>query len=330
MHRLVLLRLGEHMPVVSVIIPTYNRAHLVGQTIESALAQTFQDIEVLVIDDGSTDRTRDTVEGYAAKSGGRLTYIYQENQGLAGARNTGCRLAKGKYLGFLDSDDLWKPEKLAVQMPELEKDPQVGLVSSMAEVINADATQVIGLKPGRPPGITLREMITEGTHPPSTFLVRRIASESIGHFDAAIRSGIEDVDYCFRLSRKWKFVCLKDVLIQYRYHESNLSSEPVGTYTGYIQTYGKLLSDPSPEVPLPVAKRYLAKYHYLLGRSYARQKKASEALREFVAALRVWPMVGLVVLEGTQAWWRKAIGLIKPFCIVFGLSFVVLFSGKRS
>ena len=317
------------MPEVSVIIAAYNRAHLVGLTIESVLAQTYQDFEVAVVDDGSTDNTREVVARYEVLAGGKLRYIYQPNGGLSAARNTGCRMARGRYLAFLDADDLWKPGKLAKQVPVLEANPHVGLVSAMAEVINADGTQVLGIKPARPAGATLREMVTEGTQPPSSFLVRRNASESIGHFDPAITRGVEDVDYCFRLARRWKFICLPDVLIQYRCHDTNLSSEPVGTYRGYVQTYRKLLADPSPEVPVGAARRLLAKYHYLLGCAYARQRAFRDALRELCASVRAYPFVGLLFVEGPHAWWRSGVGVVKPYLAVCGTGLAALVCGRK-
>ena len=102
--------------LVSVVIPTYNYAHFVTGAVESALAQTYPDREVIVVDDGSTDDTRDRLAPFE----GRIRYIHQENQGLSAARNTGIRAARGALVAFLDSDDLWHPEKLAVQARYLE------------------------------------------------------------------------------------------------------------------------------------------------------------------------------------------------------------------
>ena len=93
-------------PKVTVVIPTYNRAHLIKDAVESVLNQTYQDFELIVIDDGSTDNTREVLAVYKDK----LTYIYQENQGRSSARNHGIELAQGEYIAFLDSDDVWFPD----------------------------------------------------------------------------------------------------------------------------------------------------------------------------------------------------------------------------
>ncbi len=305
-------------PNVSVIIPTYNRADLIVEAIHSVLAQTYQDLELIVVDDGSTDGTREAVAPYVQRSNGRVRYVYQENQGLSAARNTGCRLARGQYLAFLDSDDLWKPEKLAVQVPVLDADPTVGLVSSMAETIDARNTRVLGRKPKHPAGTTLREMVTQGTQPPSSFVVRREAIEGIGCFDPEIRRGFEDVDLCFRLARRWKFVCLNDVLIRYRMHESNLTWDPIGTYEGCVQTYRKLLAAPGGGIPRVAARRMLAKYRYLLGATLRRRGALRQARAELTEAFRLWPFVGWM-LGDAEPLWRRALNLTTSYGIAASL-----------
>ena len=111
----------EKEPVtVSIIIPAYNQAHYLGAAIASALGQSYGDVEVIVVDDGSTDNTREVVEQIGDP---RLRYVYQENQGLSAARNTGIRHARGAYLSYLDSDDLFLPEKVALLLRSWRSDP---------------------------------------------------------------------------------------------------------------------------------------------------------------------------------------------------------------
>ena len=115
------------MPRVSVIIPTYNRANMVGDAVQSVLEQSYADWELIVVDDGSQDNTRDVLADY---SDPRIRYIYQENRKLPGARNTGIRAGTGEYVAFLDSDDLFTPGKLERQVAVLDRSPDVGLVAS--------------------------------------------------------------------------------------------------------------------------------------------------------------------------------------------------------
>src|SRR3990170_2838516 len=112
------------MPKVSVIIPTYNREKYIVETLQSVFAQTFTDYEVIVIDDGSTDNTADVLRPYLD----RIVYIRKPNGGQGSARNVGIKVAKGEYIAFLDSDDLWMPEKLELQVKYLDNNKDAGLV----------------------------------------------------------------------------------------------------------------------------------------------------------------------------------------------------------
>ena len=129
-------------PTVSVVIPAYNYAHFVGEAIESVLAQTYEDFEVLVIDDGSTDNTREVVQAYVDKDN-RVRYVYKDNAGLSAARNTGIEIATGAYIAFLDADDLWTCEKLERTMERFAKlGPGWGLVATLRSVTTADGALV--------------------------------------------------------------------------------------------------------------------------------------------------------------------------------------------
>ena len=117
---------GMSNPQISVIIPTFNRVRLVVQAIDSVLKQSFHDFEIVVIDDGSSDDTGAVIQQYTDP---RVRYIYQENTGLAGARNAGIRAARGQYVAFLDADDLFLPHNLDSHIAEIERHPQLGLVA---------------------------------------------------------------------------------------------------------------------------------------------------------------------------------------------------------
>ena len=110
------------MSKVSILIPSYNNAHYLPQAIDSALNQTFQDFEIIIIDDGSTDNTREIVERYLKRAPDKIRYIYQDNQGLARARNTGLRHARGEYVALLDADDVWLPARLEETVKILDAD----------------------------------------------------------------------------------------------------------------------------------------------------------------------------------------------------------------
>lgn len=123
--------------LVSVIVPTYNRGYCVNKSIESALAQTYRDLEVIVIDDGSTDNTREVIAA-AFEDEPRVKYVYQSNGGVSVARNHGIRLARGEFMALLDSDDIWKPWKTELQVRVLQERPEVGMVWTDMEAVNPD------------------------------------------------------------------------------------------------------------------------------------------------------------------------------------------------
>src|SRR4026208_1635519 len=102
-------------PIISVIVPAYNASHTLGETIESVLSQSFSDLELIIVDDGSTDRTREIVSKYNQKDE-RITYVWQINSGVSAARNKGVEISKGKYISIIDADDLWDKCKLEKQI----------------------------------------------------------------------------------------------------------------------------------------------------------------------------------------------------------------------
>jgi glycosyltransferase involved in cell wall biosynthesis len=201
------------MPQVSIVIPTYNHARYVGDAIESALTQTFNDFEVIVVDDGSTDATPAVLERY----GERIVAVRQENAGLSAARNHGFALARGEQILFLDADDLIPPCKLAVQTTYLKEHPELGLTYSAWQHIDADGRHVVREVHPRREGAVLRALLLREFFPAvGSVLVRRRCIEEVGPFDPALRAA-EDVDLWMRIARAgYRFGYQDDVLFSYR------------------------------------------------------------------------------------------------------------------
>jgi glycosyltransferase involved in cell wall biosynthesis len=234
-------------PKISVIIPTYNRVHLIKDAIESVFNQTYQDFELIIIDDGSTDSTKEVLAEY----GERLQYIYQDNQGRSAARNHGIALAKGEFIAFLDSDDVWFPDKLTRQVPILESSPEnVALVHGYKCIVNRNLRLMPGWK------LKLRKLYSlaergEETYEnylhfncifTSTILVRRTAIIEICGYDNFIES-LEDLDFYLRLLLKdYSFVFISEPpLVKYRWHGGN-TDEQSSNYS-YLQVYEKHLKE---------------------------------------------------------------------------------------
>jgi glycosyltransferase involved in cell wall biosynthesis len=209
------------MPKVSVIIPTYNSAQYVGAAVDSVLAQTFTDYETIVVDDGSTDETREVLQRYAR----RITYIYQENRERSAARNAGINASSGKYIAFLDADDLWMPHKIERQVAVLDENPTVALCYCQASYIdpNGSPVQFLGswiygdreskmVVADKSRELMLGNVVFGGG---STPMVRRSLLEEVGLFDETL-SYPEDWDLWIRLSRKGPFAYIPEPLACYR------------------------------------------------------------------------------------------------------------------
>lgn len=208
------------MPKVTVVIPAYNAMRYLPETMETALAQTFTDFEVLVVNDGSTDNTAEWVSQVTDP---RVRIVSQENKGLAGARNTGIAHAKGEYIAYLDADDLWEPTKLEKQVRCLDENPEVGLVytwTALADQYGKSTGRVIS---SHAEGNVWQELIEFNmVCCGSTPLIRRSCFDVVGLFSPDV-SPSDDWDMWLRIANKFSFGVVKEALIRYRQHPSNSS-----------------------------------------------------------------------------------------------------------
>lgn len=210
---------SSFMPDVSVIIPTYNSARYLTQAVDSVLAQTFRSIEVVVVDDGSTDDTGLVLQRYGAT----VKYIRQQNTGVSGARNTGIKNSTGRYVAFLDADDVWHPEKLERQMAALRMAPDCR-ASYCAFTVTDPSLVPLEITRARRNGPLLHELIMSGNvvGTPSTVVCERSLLEETGAFDSAL-SQCADWELWVRLSARSNFIYLDEPLVSYRLHGSNMS-----------------------------------------------------------------------------------------------------------
>lgn len=210
-------------PCVSVIIPTWNRAEFVRDAIDSVLAQDYPSLELLVIDDGSTDATPEVVRSY----GDKVRYIRQANGGAASARNRGIAEATGEFVAFLDSDDLFLPGKLTEQVREFARQPEVVMVYSWFSILDASGRERLGRRFAAT-GQIARSLVAHSMQGPlatPTVMVRRAALLAAGGFDETMRLS-EDTDLWCRLARLGPVGLVPRVLVQVRRHDGNLSRGP--------------------------------------------------------------------------------------------------------
>jgi len=186
------------MPLVSVIIPTFNRSHLIMRTVESVLKQTLSDIEIIIVNDGSSDNTKDIVSSCTDP---RVRYVYKENGGVSSARNIGIDIATGDYLCFLDDDDEWAENYLEAMTAALEKNPDYG-TAYCPFPLKGDAPRIS--KASRPSGHITKDLFQKGFVHIVACLIRRDLLDDI-RFDTALKIA-EDSDFLLRVSLKKKFI----------------------------------------------------------------------------------------------------------------------------
>lgn len=208
---------------VSVVIPTYNRAADLRRALDSVLSQTFPVAEIIVVDDGSTDNTREVV----AQFGSRVSYFHQNNAGGAAARNRGIRLAKGEWIALLDHDDWWMPEKIQLQVEALHRNPGAVLAYTSAWIISLDGARAIAqaVEPAQLwPALRHSNLIASC----SSVMVRREAVIAAGCFDESL-SISDDWDLWIRLAQKHPFAVVSEPVTNYMVNPNSLSHDPERT-----------------------------------------------------------------------------------------------------
>ncbi len=222
-------------PLVSVVIPTYNRSAFLVEAVESVLAQTWEDLEIVVVDDGSTDSTQECVRKYKDK----VRYLRKENGGPASARNVGVRLARGVYVSFLDSDDQCYPERIELQTDYLESHPEFAMVYSARSWMDADGQPLGVSSDGRhhlPAGEIFLDLFRANyVGSASAVQLRKCCFEKVGFFSESCVP-CEDYDLWLRIASEYRIGSLNVPLFRYRLHESGLHQNLRRRYSGYMTT----------------------------------------------------------------------------------------------
>lgn len=287
------------IPTISVIIPTHNRGHLVGQAISSVLDQTYQNFEIIVVDDASADNTEDVVKGF---DDSRVHYIcHEQNRGAPWARNSGAAVARGEYLAFLDSDDIWHPKLLERQLAVLAGlQPSVGMIC--CSMIRRQGESRTTLRP-RIRGLTFDENLIVGNGIcTSSFLIRKAAFQAIGRFDVEFRS-FQDFDFLLRMSAKYQIKAIDDVLMEYRLGNDSISLSMTSKAKGFERIINTYRSD---ILRLGLMHRYifrLGQYYMLSGSLVAGWQCWARALRYNVFDMKIFTHF-LLTLGGIRLYRR--------------------------
>lgn len=277
------------MVTVSVIIPLYNAEDTIAAAIQSVRRQTYPDLELIVVDDGSTDSSLATAQGIDEP---RLRVYSFGNAGASAARNRGIAHAKGAFIAFLDADDLWSPDKLADQVKALEEHPQAALAYSWCDYINAAGQVVCSGKRSIAGADTYAKLLVANfLENGSTPLIRRQALEQVGYFDESLQ-GCQDLDLYLRLARQYRFVTVPKVQVYYRLSDGSITSNIRRQEQQVLQVLNRAyaLSPPSLQLLKPKSLAHLYRFLMLRGVEGAISPDQSwEILRCLTLAVRYDP-----------------------------------------
>lgn len=279
----------NYQPLVSVIIPTYNRAHYITEAIDSVLKQTYTNYEIIVVNDGSRDDTVKVLAPYLD----RVTVITKQNAGLAAARNTGIAASKGEIIALLDDDDRWLPHKLAVQTP-LFADPNVSLVHTAGHFYDEsngwENTQFFG-------DVDFHQLLAMKVIYVQTVMIRKTILDEIGPFDEALPAG-EDIDMWLRIAAKYPLTALDNCTADIRCTATSMQSN-INNFFVYLN---KVLERHSHyhgdcalcQASLAKSRSQLREHYYLLSKKQAYsaldQKLYGKAIKLRLQAFRYDPM----------------------------------------
>lgn len=311
--------MSTEAPLVSVIIPTYNAGRFVGQAVQSVLEQTYRPYEIIVVDDGSTDGTKDVLQQF----NNCIKYLYQENRGPSAARNEGIKIAAGEYICFLDADDLWTPNKLEAQIALMERSRHIGLVFSDHEQFDGDrvvsrsflaekafCSELIRHTPIQR---AFEKLVVENFISTPTVMIRKECLDKVGLFDESVKS-IEDLDMWLRISAHFEIACLPLILCKRRIHNSNISRVPELSDPAHVMVLENNHRRFPDLASAAIWNRQLAEAYFNLGYHLLAKDQRMEALRAGFKGLRHALAQGITNRPSSSYPWIMAIGLLlAPF-----------------
>jgi glycosyltransferase involved in cell wall biosynthesis len=300
------VHMGQHpagsLPQVSVVIATHNMGQFVAQAVDSVLTQADADLEVVVVDDGSTDSTPEALGAYRQES--RVRVITQDKQGQPQAKNAGIRASRGRYIAFCDADDYWLPNKLARQLPLFARNPRVGVVYSSILALREDGS--LHARPERQffRGQVLDQMFLHNLVPFGTAVIRRECLEQAGAFDESIPMGI-DWDLWLRIAIDWEFDFVPESTYVYRIWAGQMSRDWRGRYDCALRIMGGFLERYPDRLPAGIVASAYADTYTNLAAEHLHHAGMAQCLSTLRRALAhradFWPAWRLLL---SMPWYR--------------------------
>lgn len=285
-------------PNISIIMPVLNGEKYISEAIESILAQTYKDYELIVVDDGCTDRTYELVEGFSKRMNAKCIH-HQGNQGIARSVNDGIRAVAGNFIAFLDHDDVWFPDFLETQVAHLNAHPDVGMVHADFQTIDdvgnvLEASVATCRKRARPCGYVFSALFLDSFVVGNSVLIRKECLDRVGGFDESLRWG--DYHLWMRIARQYKVDYTDRVLTQYRQHAAqqtrDASVRPVQSDSAGLMAIRKILEtypEVRKELGARTVRRRMASLYCDMAYTWLSSGAIENARGSLVKAIRLWP-----------------------------------------
>lgn len=278
--------IADSNPLITVITPTFNRADFIEEAVNSVLAQTYGNFELLIVDDGSTDDTKAVLA--PALQDTRVQYFYQQNQGQSVARNLALAKAKGEFICFLDSDNYWPPEKLESQVRQFAENPDYDVVYGDIIEIDEQGREVTRKNMRRYSGNISSFMIRDNCVSMNTAMARKRCFDELGAISGQRRVA-DDYDLWLRFSAKFRFLYVPEFWAFYRVMENQISTDKTRRFDSnwqIITDFRQAFPDAMPEKDFRIG---FSAFHSRKARYLASKGAKKEALREISRAIRLCP-----------------------------------------
>lgn len=278
-------------PMLSIVIPAYNVAPYIKEAVESACRQTYRNIEVIIVDDGSTDDTGQIIDQLQRESAdARIKVIHRENGGLAAARNTGVRATTGKFIGFLDSDDLWLAEKAERHMTQMMADSRIGISFSCSRFMEENGRPLAAILQVDRMQPSLHDMIRRNhIGNGSTPVVRKDCFDKAGLFNEELKS-CEDYEMWCRIlwATEYRAAAINEPLTLYRLRDTSLSFN-FEKFVHSADMAMEALRNKMKNVPDRVLRAGHAEHYRIAAWKAASTHQDEAALRLLLRGIRIWP-----------------------------------------